>query len=129
MTGTDTRKASTPCHYRQLYERRRRLAVSPAAGGLYALAAGDSDSLALLLTSFRAPADLRLAFRGISPGAAYRCRRYLTDATHCHALFEDAPVNLHDDGLRLALGEKASVLVLLDRAAGSGREKCPTPPS
>ncbi len=115
--------------YRQLYERRRRLAVSPAAGGLYALAAGDSDSLALLLTSFRAPADLRLAFRGISPGAAYRCRRYLTDATHCHALFEDAPVNLHDDGLRLALGEKASVLVLLDRAAGSGREKCPTPPS
>lgn len=101
--------------YRELYERQRRLATSQTANGLYALAAGECDSCALLLTSFRTPTDLRLAFRGMTPGATYRCRRYVTDATHCHTLFEDAPVNLHDDGLHLVLDEKASVLLLLDR--------------
>lgn len=101
--------------YHELYTRKRRVASGTTTDGLYALAAGDSRSLAILLTSFHTPADLQLMFQGLPSGTTYRCRRYLTDASHCHVLSDLPPLDLHQDGLRLTLDEKASMLILLER--------------
>jgi len=100
--------------FRELYERQRRVAVSKTTDGVYALAAGDGKSLAVLVTSFDSAAEITLKFSGLQDGAKYRCRRYLTDIDHCHELFEDPAYVAGSDGLRLELKEKATVLLLLD---------------
>ncbi len=101
--------------YRELYERQRRVPVEGAGDGIYALAAGNADSISILVTSFRAAADMHLLITGLDTDARYRQRRYLTDAAHCHTLTEEAPTAITANGLYFQLGEKGSVLILLDR--------------
>lgn len=101
--------------YRELYALRRRIAVSGAGDGLYALSAGDASALGLLLTSFRTACQIDLEIPGLVPGASYRLRRHLTDAAHCHALVEDRLVEAPVQALSCTLEEKATTLITLTR--------------
>lgn len=99
--------------FNELYKLRRRLPVAGQADGVYALAAGDGDALAMLVTSFRGPAQVDLRLAGLDPKRKYRLQKRLTDATHCHQLVEDAEVSLSTPLPPIALEKKATVLLTL----------------
>lgn len=101
--------------FREIFKRRRRLAVDGQRDGIYAIAAGDAKILSILITAFHSAKLIDLRLAGLDHGITYRVQKHLTDKTHCHALLEDSQITSTQPVLRFSLGEKATILLTLSQ--------------